>query len=74
MTAMAAGLALISLALGGGKTGSDTDHDGDRHPVRPDHLDTAEYDCGPDVVLAICEAVRVVTGTFVMRWFLRNEG
>ena len=37
MTAMAAGLALIPLALGGGQSGQrDSDADGHRHPVRAD--------------------------------------
>ena len=44
MTAMAAGLALIPLAMRGGQSGQrDSDADGDRHPVRPDDVDAAEH-------------------------------
>ena len=54
MTAMAAGLALIPLALGGGQVGQrDSDADGDRDPLRPDDVDAAEHGRRADAVFAI---------------------
>ena len=54
MTAMAAGLALIPLALGGGQSGSEIQTPmAHRHPVRPDDLDAAEHVRRPDALSEI---------------------
>ena len=58
MTAMAAGLALIPLALGGGKSRQrDSDADGDRHSLRADDVDAAQHDRRADAVSALWAAV-----------------
>ena len=68
MTAMAAGLALIPLALGGGRVGQrDSDADGDRHPVRADDVDAAEHVRRADAVSAI-RSRSPGAGRKVARW------
>ena len=58
MTALAAGLALIPLALGRAQARQrDSDADGHCHPVRPADLDAAEHDRGPGALPALRAAL-----------------
>ena len=59
MTALAAGLALVPLALGGRQAGQrDSDADGDRHPLRADDLDAAQHGRRADPLPALRLAQR----------------